>query len=152
MKLGFASPIYSGPAITFGGAAGVFLDHAHALTLGPELTGETAFTQSSPFSPNGTVAHLLFGAHYFPTDRPLEVGVAAGARPLPWSWQRVLPSDAPGRHGARACAFARARSGPRRHRRHRRCVPVHQGCPLGQSRDERLPSPSRYRQRRHRRQ
>jgi len=78
VKLGFASPIYSGPAITFGGAAGIFLDHNHALTLGPELTGETAFTQSSPFAPNGTIAHLLLGAHYFPSDRPLEVGVAAG--------------------------------------------------------------------------
>ncbi len=78
VKLGFASPLYGGSSLTLATAAGVFLDHRHSITLGPELAVETALAGSSPFVPNGTVAHLLFGAHYFPSDGPLEVAVAAG--------------------------------------------------------------------------
>jgi outer membrane protein OmpA-like peptidoglycan-associated protein len=78
LKLGFTSPVYSGAALTFTGAAGVFLDPAHSITLGPELTGQTALAEVGPFSSNGTIVHLLFGAHYVPTSGPLEVGIAAG--------------------------------------------------------------------------
>jgi outer membrane protein OmpA-like peptidoglycan-associated protein len=78
VKLGFASPLYGGTALSLGAAAGIFLDHAHALSLGPELAVDSSFAGEGPASPNGMVAHLLFGAHYLPTDGPLEVGAGAG--------------------------------------------------------------------------
>jgi outer membrane protein OmpA-like peptidoglycan-associated protein len=78
VKLGFASPVYGGTALTLGAATGIFLDHAHTLSLGPELAVDSAFAGQGPPSPNGTVAHLVFGAHYLPSDGPLEVGAGAG--------------------------------------------------------------------------
>jgi outer membrane protein OmpA-like peptidoglycan-associated protein len=78
VKLGFTSPLYSGAGFALAGAAGIFLDHSHALSLGPEATLDTTFVGTTPFAANGTVTHLLFGAHYLPNDGPLEVGAAAG--------------------------------------------------------------------------
>jgi OOP family OmpA-OmpF porin len=78
VRLGFSAPLRAGTAFTAGAAAGVYLDAAHALTLGPELALATTIVDATAFGAEGTVAHLLLGIQYLARRAPLEVGLGVG--------------------------------------------------------------------------